>query len=267
MTLLQGSLLFGSAVVAGMINSVAGGGTLVSFPTLVWTGVSPIIANATNTLAMVPGAWAGLWGYREEMRDTPKHFLYLLIPSLIGGVIGAMLLRRTPDKTFAWLVPFLVLFATILFVVQGPIQRWLKSGAASGHIKAGAVAEVETRTVTTRWLIGVSFYQLLIAIYGGYFGAGIGILMLAGLGIIGLSNIHQMNGLKNLFASTINAIAAFYFIATGLIDWHSAGIMCLGSVIGGYGAAGLARRLGQKFVRRTVIMIGLAMAISLFFKR
>ena len=258
MTLLQGSLLFGSAVVAGMINSVAGGGTLVSFPTLVWTGVSPIIANATNTLAMVPGAWGGLWGYRDEMRDTPKHYLYLLIPSLIGGVIGAVLLRRTPDKSFAALVPFLVLFATILFIVQGPIQRWLKPGPASGPIETG---------VTKRWLIGVSFYQLLIAIYGGYFGAGIGILMLAGLGIIGLSNIHQMNGLKNLFASTINAIAAFYFIAVGLIDWHSAGIMCLGSIIGGYGAAGLARRLGQKFVRRTVIVIGLAMAISLFFKR
>ncbi|MEO6724731.1 MAG: sulfite exporter TauE/SafE family protein [Blastocatellia bacterium] len=263
MTLLQGSLLFGSAVVAGMINSVAGGGTLVSFPTLVWTGVSPIMANATNTLAMVPGAWAGLWGYRDEMRETPKHYLYLLIPSLIGGVIGAVLLRRTPDKAFAALVPFLVLFATILFIVQGPIQRWLKSGPAPGHADAG----VETRKVTARWLIGVSCYQLLIAVYGGYFGAGIGILMLAGLGIIGLSNIHQMNGLKNLFASTINAIAAFYFIATGLIDWHSAGVMCLGSIIGGYGAAGLARRLGQKVVRRTVIVIGLAMAISLFFKR
>ncbi|MEP7339231.1 MAG: sulfite exporter TauE/SafE family protein [Acidobacteriota bacterium] len=267
MTLLQGSLLFGSAVVAGMINSVAGGGTLVSFPTLVWTGVSPIMANATNTLAMVPGAWAGLWGYRDEMHETPKHYVYLLIPSLVGGVIGAVLLQRTPDKTFARLVPFLVLFATILFIVQGPIQRWLKSGPASEQIKAGVTTEVEAGAVTTRWLIGVSFYQLLIAIYGGYFGAGIGILMLAGLGIIGLTNIHQMNGLKNLFASTINAIAAFYFIAAGLIEWHSAGLMCLGSIIGGYGAAGLARGLGQKVVRRTVIVIGLAMAVSLFFKR
>lgn len=262
MTLLQGSLLFGSAVLAGMINSVAGGGTLVSFPTLVWTGVSPIIANATNTLAMVPGAWAGLWGYRDEMRETPRHYVYLLIPSLIGGVIGAILLRRTPAKTFAALVPFLILFATILFIVQGPIQRWLKTGRAYSHSGAGA----KDRPVSSSWLIGVSFYQLLIAIYGGYFGAGIGILMLAGLGIIGLSNIHEMNGLKNLFASTINAVAAFYFIVVGMIDWRSACVMCAGSIIGGYGAAGLARKLGQKFVRRTVIAIGLAMAVSLFFK-
>lgn len=255
MTLLQGSLLFGSAVVAGMINSVAGGGTLVSYPTLYWTGVPPIMANATNTLAMVPGAWSSLWGYRQEMEQTPKYYLYLLVPSLVGGVVGAVLLRHTPDKTFAALVPFLILFATILFIVREPIQRWLKSGNATDH------------PVTKQWLIGISCYQFLIATYGGYFGAGIGILMLAGLGIIGLSNIHQMNGLKNLFGSIINGVAAFYFIIVGLIDWRSAAVMCAGSILGGYGAAGLARKLGQKFVRRAVIVIGLAMAVSLFFKR
>jgi uncharacterized membrane protein YfcA len=255
MTLLQGSLLFGSAVVAGMINSVAGGGTLVSYPTLYWTGVPPIMANATNTLAMVPGAWSSLWGYRQDMGQTPKYYLYLLVPSLIGGVVGAVLLRYTPDKTFAALVPFLILFATVLFIVREPIQRWLKLGKATDH------------PVTKQWLVGISCYQFLIATYGGYFGAGIGILMLAGLGIIGLSNIHQMNGLKNLFGSIINGVAAVYFIIAGLIDWRSAAVMCAGSILGGYGAAGLARRLGQKFVRRAVIVIGLAMAVSLFFKR
>jgi len=259
MTTLQGSLLFGSAVIAGMINSVAGGGTLVSFPTLVWIGISPTMANATNTLAMVPGAWAGLWGYRREARETPKHYLYLLIPCLIGGVIGAVLLKRTPDKTFAALVPFLILFATILFMIQGPIQRLLKT-----RLKTNQEAH---EPATTNWVIGASCYQLLISIYGGYFGAGIGILMLAGLGIIGMSNIHQMNGLKNLFASMTNAVAAIYFITAGLIDWKSAAVMCAGSVIGGYGAAGLARKLGQTFVRRTVIVIGLAMAVSLLLKR
>jgi len=255
MTLLQGSLLFGSAVVAGMINSVAGGGTLVSYPTLYWTGVPPVMANATNTLAMVPGAWSSLWGYRREMEQTPKYYVYLLPPSLAGGVVGAVLLQYTPDKTFAALVPFLILFATILFIVREPIQRWLKLGKATDQ------------AVTRQWLIGISFYQFLVATYGGYFGAGIGILMLAGLGIIGLSNIHQMNGLKNLFTSIINGVAALYFIFAGLIDWRSAAVMCAGSILGGYGAAGLARRLGQKFVRRVVIAIGLAMAVSLFFKR
>lgn len=125
MTTLQASLFFSSAVAAGMINSVAGGGTLVSFPTLVWTGVSPIVANATNTLAMVPGALAGAWGYRREVVESPKSYLYLLIPNFIGGVIGAVLLASTPEKVFAALVPFLILFATILFMIQGTVQRWL----------------------------------------------------------------------------------------------------------------------------------------------
>jgi uncharacterized membrane protein YfcA len=255
MTLLQGSLLFGSAVVAGMINSVAGGGTLLTFPSLVWAGFSPVVANATSTLALVPGAWSSLWGYRREVGHTPKRFLFLLIPSFIGGIIGAVLLKRTPDKTFAALVPFLILFATVLFIIQGPIQRRLKT------------AQIEHHPVTTGWLIGTSCYQLFVAAYGGYFGAGIGILMLAVLGMMGLSDIHQMNGLKNLLGSTINAVAAVYFIFAGLIDWPAAALMAAGAVIGGYGAAGLARRLGQKFVRRTVFVIGLAMAVSLFFKR
>lgn len=258
MTLLQTSLLFGSAVAAGMINSVAGGGTLVSFPMLVWTGVSPVVSNATNTLAMVPGSLAGAWGYRREIAASPKSYLYLLIPNLIGGLIGAALLTVTPEKIFAALVPFLILFATILFMVQAPVQRRLGLTPNSEHTLH--------HEPSRNWMIGVSVYQFLVSIYGGYFGAGIGILMLAGLGIIGLSNIHQMNGLKNLFASMTNAVATAYFIAAGLIDWKSAGLMCAGTIIGGYGAAGLARRLGQKFVRRTVIVIGLAMTVSLFFK-
>lgn len=254
MTLLQGSLLFGSAFAAGMINSVAGGGTLLTFPSLVWAGFSPVIANATSTLSLVPGAWSSLWGYRREVAHTPKRFLFLLIPSFIGGVIGAVLLKRTPDKTFAALVPFLILFATILFIIQGPVQRRLKTG------------QTADQPATRSWLIGASCYQLLVVVYGGYFGAGIGILMLAVLGMMGLNDIHQMNGLKNLLGSVVNAVAAVYFVYAGLIDWQAAALMAAGAILGGYGAAGLARRLGQKFVRRTVIVIGLAMTISLFFK-
>jgi uncharacterized protein len=255
MTLVQGLLLFGAAMMAGMINSVAGGGTLVTFPALVWSGRPEIIANATSTLALVPGAWSSAYGYRGETLKAPRKFLYLLIPSVVGGVIGAVLLKRTPAATFAALVPFLILFATVLFMIQGPIQRWLRSGAKA-HEEA-----------TANWMIGAGFYQFLVAIYGGYFGAGIGILTLAVLGIMGLSDIHQMNGLKNIFGSTVNAVAAIYFVFAGLIDWPSAALMAAGSIVGGYGAAGIARRMGQKFVRRVVILIGLAMAISLFFKR
>jgi uncharacterized protein len=255
MTILQGSLLFGSAMAAGMVNAVAGGGTLLTFPSLLWAGHPPIIANATSTVALVPGTWSSIWGYRKELETAPRHLFILMIPSLIGGIIGASLLKHTPPATFAALVPFLILFATILFLVQEHIQRWRQSSETTKH------------QVTTRWLVGTAFYQFLIAVYGGYFGAGIGILMLAALGFMGLSNIHQMNGLKNIFGSSINAVAAVYFIVVGLVNWPAALLMAAGSIIGGYGAAGLARRLGQKFVRRTVIVIGLAMTISLLIKQ
>ena len=240
---------------AGMINSVAGGGTLVTFPALVWSGRPEIIANATNTFALVPGAWASAYGYRGEMLKAPRKFLYLLIPSVVGGVIGAVLLKLTPPATFARLVPFLVLFATVLFMVQGPVQRWLRFGASAPE------------EATTGWMIGAGVFQFLVAVYGGYFGAGIGILMLAALGIMGLRDIHQMNGLKNIFGSLINGVAAVYFVVAGLIDWPSAVLMAVGSIVGGYGAAGIALRMGRVFVRRIVIFIGFAMAISLFFKR
>lgn len=255
MTLVQAILLFGAAVMAGMINSVAGGGTLVTFPALVWAGRPEIIANATSTFALVPGTWSSAYGYRGEMLNAPRKFLYLLIPSAAGGIVGAVLLKRTPSAIFAALVPFLILFATILFMVQETVQRWLRSGASA------------QQEATTGWLIGAGFYQFLVAIYGGYFGAGIGILMLAVLGIMGLSDIHQMNGLKNIFGSMINGIAAVYFVFAGMIDWPFAVLMAAGSIIGGYGASGIARKIGQKAVRRIVIVIGFAMAISLLFKR
>jgi len=254
MTLAQAILLFGAAVMAGMINSVAGGGTLVTFPALVWAGRPEIIANATSAFALVPGTWSSAYGYRRETLTAPRKFLYLLIPSVAGGIVGAVLLRRTPPSIFTALVPFLILFATILFMAQGAVQRWLRSGASA------------QQEATAGWMVGASFYQFLVAIYGGYFGAGIGILTLAVLGIMGLSDIHQMNGLKNIFGSMINGVAAVYFVFAGMIDWPSAVLMAAGSIIGGYGAAGIARKIEQKAVRRIVIVVGFAMAISLLFK-
>ncbi len=255
MTLLQAVCLFGAAFIAGMINSVAGGGTLVSFPTLIWVGHAPVIANATNTFAMVPGAWSSAYGYRREMAQIPQRLFYLLIPSVLGSVLGGVLLKYTPPNTFAALVPFLVLFATLLFMVQEPIQRWLKTSELAHH------------QMTNGWLIGAGFYQFLVAVYGGYFGAGIGILMLAVLGVMGLQDIHQMNGLKNVFGSVINGMAALYFVLVGLIDWPAACVMAVGSILGGYAAAGIARKLDRKVVRKIVIAIGFGMTISLLFKR
>lgn len=247
--------MFGSAVIAGAINSVAGGGTLVSFPTLVWTGVPPVIANATNTLAMTPGAVSSSIGYRRELASVPRKYLVLLAPSLIGSLVGGNLLKITPPGVFAQLVPYLILFATILFTLQGQVRRWLNVGDSSQE------------EATTGWLIGACCYQFGVAVYGGYFGAGIGILMLAALGMLGMHDIHQMNGLKNIFGALTNGAAAVYFVFVGLINWPAAILMSVGAIVGGYGGAGIARRLGQKTIRRLVIAIGFGMAISLFFKR
>jgi len=248
-------LLFFAAMLAGMVNSVAGGGTLLTFPSLVMAGYSHLTANATSTVALIPGAWSSLWGYRGELHQTPPRYFVLMIPSLMGGILGAVLLRLTPAGVFTVIVPYLILFATLMFIIQGPIQRWLRTNEMTHH------------RLTREWLLGTSIYQFLVAIYGGYFGAGVGILMLTALGLMGLTNIHQMNGLKNIFVSMINLVAAIYFVATGMIVWQAALLMAMGAIIGGYGAAGIARRLGAKFVRRTVIAIGFAMTISELIKQ
>jgi hypothetical protein len=208
MTFPAGALLFSAAFAAGVINSIAGGGTLLSFPALVWAGHAPVYANATSALALAPGSLGSLWGYRSELRDTPPRFFVLLIPSFIGSIIGAVLLKLTPEKLFEAFVPFLILFATLLFMAQEPLKRRLRLGEGG----AGRVS--------TSWLAGASCYQFLVGVYGGYFGAGIGILTLAVLGLLGLQNIHQMNGLKNIFAGTINLVAALYFIYAGL-EWRA----------------------------------------------
>jgi uncharacterized membrane protein YfcA len=246
-------IAFAVALVAGMINSVAGGGTLLTFPTLIWLGLNSITANATSTVAIWPGSLGGMWGYRRELRTAPPRLLALTVPSLIGGLAGAVLLQWTPSRLFDRLVPFLVLFATLLFMLQEPVQRLLKTTG-------------ERRQASSTWLIGALFFQLLVGLYGGYFGAGIGIMMLAALSILGLTDIHQMNGLKNFFALCINGIAALYFIRAGMVYWPDVLVMAAGAIIGGYGGAGAARKLGRTVVRRIVIAIGFAMTVSLLLK-
>jgi uncharacterized membrane protein YfcA len=252
--LLHGAAAFGAAFVAGMINSVAGGGTLLTFPTLIWLGLPSVTANATSTVAIWPGSLGGMWGYRRELRGTDRRMLALVVPSLIGGIAGAWLLRFTPPAVFDRLVPFLILFATVLFMVQEPVQRMLKTSTSEAHKSRG-------------WLAGAMLFQLLVALYGGYFGAGIGILMLAALSIFGLTDIHQMNGLKNFFALCINGVAAIYFIWAHMVYWPYVILMAAGAILGGYGGAGLARLLGRTAVRRIVVALGFGMALSLFLKR
>jgi uncharacterized protein len=251
--LLHAAGAFGAAFLAGTINSVAGGGTLVSFPTLIWLGLSPVTANATSTVAIWPGSLGGMWGYRRELRSAEPRMLALVAPSLVGGIAGALLLRWTPPAVFAQLVPFLILFATLLFMAQDPVQRMLRTAHPEAHR-------------SPRWLAGAIAFQLLVALYGGYFGAGIGILMLAALSILGLTDIHQVNGLKSFFALCINGVAALYFMWARMVYWPDVLIMAAGAIAGGYGGAGLARRVGRTAVRRIVVAIGFAMALSLFLK-
>jgi uncharacterized membrane protein YfcA len=240
-----------AAFLAGAINSVAGGGTLVSFPTLVWLGLPPITANATSTVAIWPGSLGSIWGFRREFRQTDPRLRRLSISSFLGGAAGALLLRSTPPDVFEHLVPFLILFATILFTVQGPIQKRLR--ARSG---AGPDREI--------WMPGALALNLLVAIYGGYFGAGMSIMMLSSLSLLGMSDILQMNALTSLFSLCVNGVAAILFISTNMVDWRYVLPMAIAAVIGGYGAAGVARRIGRVAVRRFVIAVGFTLSAILF---
>jgi uncharacterized membrane protein YfcA len=254
----QGLVIFGAAFVAGMMNSIAGGGTLLTFPALIWVGIDPKAANVTSTVALWPGSLSGMLGYRRELRGSRGWMLLLTPSSIVGGLIGASLLLRTPSETFARIVPYLILLATALFAAREPASRLL----------AGRDNKIADMNESSRaWLIGAMVFQLFSATYGGYFGAGNGIMMLAVLGLMGLNDIHQMNGLKNYFAMCINAIATVYFVLWGPVQWGAAIVMAAGAIAGGYGGAGIARRLGRRFARRAVIAIGLAMAASLLFRR
>jgi uncharacterized membrane protein YfcA len=242
-------LVFVAGVIAGGVNAVAGGGSLVSFPTLIWLGAPPILANATNATALWPGTLASVWGYRRELRGADRRLYALVVPSAIGSLIGALLLYRTTPVVFDRLVPLLILFATCLLMAQESLQRRFDLSAAHGK--------------RSYWLSWTMVCQLLVAIYGGYFGGGMGILMLATLTLMGQSDIHRMNGLKGVMSAFINGVAAAYFIVAGMVIWADALMMALGAVVGGVGGAAAARYIGRAAVRRIVIVIGLGMALSL----
>ena len=254
MNLWEGVVIAAAAFAAGLINSIAGGGTLVSFPALLWLGRDPVLANATSTVALWPASLAGVYGFRRELKGGGRTFLLFGAPSLLGGILGAALLLRTPSETFARLVPFLILFATLLLAAQEPISRRLRGDDDAPH------------KPTRAWWAGAIVFQFLVGVYGGYFGAGIGILMLAALGLLGFTDIHRMNALKNLLAICINGVAAVYFVYSGAVIWSDVLVMTFAAVAGGYSGARLAYRLGRRFVRLAVIAIGLIMSVSLFIK-
>lgn len=247
MTPVELGLILIAAAVGGAVNSIAGGGTLITFPAIVALGVPPLVANATSTVALWPAAVGSMWGYRRYLAGVRSWVIRFAVPSLLGGALGAWLLLHTTAPAFDRIVPFLVLAATVLFLFQEALVEQ-RPPATSGT--AEMVPE------RPRWWFLAA--QFLVGVYGGYFGAGIGILMLAVLGFMGFANIHTMNGLKNWGGLLMNAVAAIMFAASGIVDWPVALAMAAGSVIGGYGGARLAQRVGQAPVRRAITVIGLS---------
>jgi hypothetical protein len=239
-----------AAALGSTINAIAGGGTLITFPSLIAFGVSPIVANATSTVALWPGALGSMLGYRHLLRGARAWAVEFAVPSLLGGFAGALLLLWTPAERFAHLAPWLVFGATCLFALQGALARRVRQAAAV----PGGEHAVEANL--GRPPVKHLFAQFFVGVYGGYFGAGIGILMLAILGMMGLRNIHQMNGLKNWGGLCINFVAAVTFALSGLVDWFVAICMAVGATAGGYAASRLAQRVPQMWVRRAVLLVG-----------
>ena len=282
MTISQIILLFLASIVGGTLNAVAGGGSFVTLPSLIFAGVLPINANATSTVALWPGAIASIGAYRKELLLQKRtQVLLLSSTSLVGGVLGAFLLLSTSQSTFIRLLPYLLLVATMLFAVSGPLTARMRERSADKRAAllkervAGEVVEqVKTTEVSpsnaiqsrTSWLklSGIAVLQFVIAIYGGYFGGGIGILMLATLGLMGMENIHEMNAMKTLLAACINGVAVVIFVVKGVVVWPQAILMVVGAIIGGFGGAYFARKLHPLWVRWFVIAVGVGMTIYFF---
>ena len=239
------ALIFASALAAGAVNSIAGGGTLLTFPSLL-TLLGPVAANATSTTALLPGSLSAAFGYRAELRRARRHLVLLWPPSLVGGIIGSILLIRLPETIFAAAIPWLLITASVLLLAQRPLQRRLQ---ANPH----APPRRRTRVL-------VVFFQLLVGIYGGYFGAGIGILMLSSLAFMGIADIHEMNAVKNILAATMNGVSVVIFVLAGVVVWKYALLMAIAAIVGGYAGARAARRLKPDYVRAIVVAIGFLVA-------
>jgi uncharacterized membrane protein YfcA len=244
--------LFFAGALGGAINAVAGGGSFVSFPALLFTGVPPVPANATNTLAMWVGTTASGGAYREKLNIPRRVMIPLVVTSVIGGLAGAFLLIKTPAQTFLHVLPWLLLGATLLFAFGKHL---------TGRISAGISHEASNAAVAV-----ASLYETAVAVYGGYFGGGVGIMNLAMLSALGMTDIHAMNKLKVMLGGVINGVATITFVVTGMIVWPQAMVMTAGSILGGYSSAHFSQKLPQAWVRSFVILVGTAMTIYFFIR-
>ena len=257
-------LLLIAAFVAGALNAVAGGGSFLTLPALVFTGVPPVVANATGTVALLPGYIAGAWGFREDMQAPPGLSMRtMVIISLIGGMCGAALLLYTPDATFRKVVPWLLLAATAMFAFGPKLRAWAAGRSATGGgAGAGAQSTAPPQSSPVKGIIGM----LVVAVYGGYFNGGLGILLLALFGLLGQTNLHAMNGMKNLVSALLTAIAVAIYAMGGLVQWEQALVMMVAATLGGYSGARVARKIPPNWLRWGIVATGLIMA-ALFFAR
>lgn len=241
-------ILLVAAFLAGAMNAVAGGGSFLTLPALIYAGVPPVAANATGTVALLPGYASGVYGYRQDLTPVGNLSLPLLsVVSLVGGLAGAGLLLVTPDSVFRGIVPWLLLLATGLFAFGNLLAQRLRSLGLHGN---GA-------------MLGTLF---AVSVYGGYFNGGLGILLLAQLSLFGMTDLNAMNGLKNLFSAVLTAIAVVAYAAGGAVEWPKALLMTVAAVAGGYVGARVGRKIPKPVLRAGIIAVGLVMSAVFFLK-
>ena len=241
-------LILAAAFGAGVLNTIAGGGTFLTFPALVFNGLPPVMANATTAVAVFPGYLGGALGFRNEIgRFDKKQLLRLIAVTLIGGLIGSLLLLVTSNKAFSVIVPFLLLAATLAFLFGERIRAWAAS---------------KSRAVTPFGTVGL----LLVSIYGGYFNGGLGIVLLALFALWGLTHIHEMNGLKSGLSFVLSTVSVAVFELGGLVAWEQAIGMMIASTLGGYAGAPIARALPKSVVRSLIALVGFSMSAVFFWR-
>ncbi|WP_429948897.1 sulfite exporter TauE/SafE family protein [Comamonas sediminis] len=249
--MLDTPILLAAAFVAGALNAVAGGGSFLTLPALVFTGVPPVVANATGTVALLPGYAAGAWGFKDDMQAPPGLSMKaVILLALVGGAVGAGLLLVTPEAAFRKIVPWLLLAATAMFAFGPQLRQWAM-GAQHGATPSRSKAALG---------------MLAVSIYGGYFNGGLGILLLALLGLLGQTNLHAMNGTKNLVSALLTAIAVAIYAAGGVVQWQPALLMMVAATLGGYLGARVARKIAPQWLRAGIVITGLVMAVLFFLK-
>lgn len=246
-------LVFLAAIAAGFINAIAGGGTLVTFPVLLAIGIPPVIANVTNTVALVPGTMGGMWSQRKDFNSQYRRLLKLLPVAILGGIAGGLLILNTSEQSFRSIIPYLILMATLLLAAQVRIKNWVTS----------RVGEVHKEIHHPILMISMVF---LGAIYGGYFGAGLGVILMAVLGLVIDDSLTRLNFLKQALGFAINLSAAIYFAFSGKVNWGIAFVMMFGFILGGLMGGRLATKIKPELLRWIVVSAGLIAATIFFLK-